>query len=61
MSVGYEPGSEARALLERSRVLNAAANLQMSPLANLGNTTVVYVRQPLHTREMLVNYDKQWH
>ena len=29
----YEPGSEARALLERSRELNAAANLVISPLA----------------------------
>ncbi len=29
----YEPGSEARGLLERSRELNGAANLQISPLA----------------------------
>ena len=29
----YEPGSEARALLERSRELNAAVNLDISPLA----------------------------
>jgi FkbM family methyltransferase len=29
----YEPGSEARALLERSRELNAAVNLHISPLA----------------------------
>lgn len=29
----YEPGSEARALLERSRELNAANNLDISPLA----------------------------
>jgi FkbM family methyltransferase len=29
----YEPGSEARALLERSRELNAAKNLQIFPLA----------------------------
>src|SRR3984893_15903051 len=29
----YEPGSEARAFLERSRELNAAANLVISPLA----------------------------
>jgi FkbM family methyltransferase len=29
----YEPGSEARALLERSRDLNAAKNLQIIPLA----------------------------
>jgi FkbM family methyltransferase len=29
----YEPGSEARALLERSRELNAEANLHISPLA----------------------------
>jgi FkbM family methyltransferase len=29
----YEPGSEARTLLERSRVLNAAFNLDISPLA----------------------------
>lgn len=29
----YEPGSEARALLERSRELNAAINLQISPFA----------------------------
>ena len=29
----YEPGSETRALLERSRELNAAANLHISPFA----------------------------
>ena len=29
----YEPGSEARTLLERSRELNAAINLDISPLA----------------------------
>jgi len=29
----YEPGSEARALLERSRELNAAINLDISPFA----------------------------
>ena len=29
----YEPGSETRALLERSRELNAAVNLDISPLA----------------------------
>jgi FkbM family methyltransferase len=29
----YEPGSEARALLERSRELNAAVNLHISPFA----------------------------
>ena len=29
----YEPGSEARALLERSRELNEATNLDISPLA----------------------------
>jgi FkbM family methyltransferase len=29
----YEPGSETRTLLERSRELNAAANLHISPLA----------------------------
>jgi FkbM family methyltransferase len=29
----YEPGSEARALLERSRELNAAVNLHISPVA----------------------------
>jgi FkbM family methyltransferase len=29
----YEPGSETRALLERSRELNKAANLQISPFA----------------------------
>jgi FkbM family methyltransferase len=29
----YEPGSEARALLKRSRELNAAINLDISPLA----------------------------
>jgi predicted methyltransferase len=33
----YEPGSEARTLLERSRELNAANNLQIFPLA-LSNT-----------------------